>query len=80
MIYAWGRLLTAQRHMHGELSQSTCRDIVVLFTRLRMLCEKYSYQNVPDVSGIDPHVVINEMDIDIVQASMDDTDLYKDMK
>lgn len=79
LIYAWGKLLTAERGMDGELAQVTCRDLVVLFTRLTMLCDKYSYKNCSDMRGVDPHVIMNEMEIAMAEPVEEDVDVYRDL-
>lgn len=78
MIHAWGRLLVAERAMDGELAQYTCRDLTVLFTRLKKLCEQYSWENYPDVSGIDPHVIVNALDLEAAEPLPEpDVDIYR---
>jgi hypothetical protein len=80
MIAAFDDLLASQRRMDGELAQYTCRDITVLLTRLRIECERYSYENTGrDISDVDPHVVIESIDMEIVDAP-DDTDIWEGMQ
>jgi hypothetical protein len=80
MINAFDQLLSAERHMHGALSQPTCVDVTVLLVRLRMECEKYKYTLVRDVSGVDPHVIIASLDMDVsVPVAVEERDVYEDL-
>jgi hypothetical protein len=82
MIEAFDDLLSTQRRMEGELAQATCADVTVFLTALRLECEKYVYENYPDVSGLDPHVVIAALDLPVPGAvSSDDaeSDIYEDL-
>src|SRR5260370_11994304 len=56
-------MLTATRYMDGELAEWTWRDITTLLARVRVLCERYSFENVPDITGLDRHVIANELDL-----------------
>jgi hypothetical protein len=81
MIDAFDALLSMERRMEGELAQSTCSDIAVLLISLRLECAKYVYENVRDISGLDPHVVIASLDLPVPNAvPADDGDLYGDLR
>lgn len=76
MIKAFDLALSAERRMHGELAQSTCVDLTVLLVAWREVVERYSYENVPDVSGVSPHVVFEEMDMDVPRTVEPDHDEF----
>lgn len=80
MIRAFDNLLATQRYMHGALAQPTCTDITILLTVLRRACEKWSYENVKNVSGVDPHVIIGELDIDVPVVEEGELDIYGDLQ
>ncbi len=63
MINAFDLALSAQRRMHGALAQSTCVDLAQFLTQWRVVVERYSYENLRDVSAVDPHVVFAELDV-----------------
>jgi hypothetical protein len=81
MIDAFDKLLSAERHMHGALSQPTCVDVTVMLVRLRMECEKYKYTLVRDVSGVDPHVIVASLDMDVTLPVpvTEERDFYEDL-
>lgn len=75
MIAAFDRALSIERRMHGELAQPTCVDLTVLLARWASVCERYSYANWPDVTGLDPHVVFNELEMEPHEYGDDEFDL-----
>ncbi len=80
MIDAFDKLLSAERRMHGVLAQPTCVDVTVLLTSLRSVIERWSYENVPDVRGVDPHVVFDELDMEVPESPVGDQDIYGDLQ
>ena len=83
MITAFDKLLSRERRMHGRLAQPTCVDITHVLARLDAICERYSYENVPDVRGINPHIVMEEMDWQPYGSVVDaepDVDVYDSIR
>src|ERR1700722_20165838 len=63
MDRAYRYMMASMHHMDGELADSTAEDWTMLFVRGQAIQEKYSYANTgDDVSGINPHVVMDELD------------------
>lgn len=82
MITGFDNLLSAQRRMHGRLAQWTCIDITRILARLEVICERYSYESTgSDVTGINPHIVMEEIDWQPYDAvdPPEDLDIYKDL-
>ena len=81
-IEEWRKLLSAGRRMDGELAQHAYRDITLILVRIRVVMERYSFENTgSNVRGIDPHVILDELDFEIVQAPAEpDEDVYKHLQ
>lgn len=80
VIKAFDDWLSAERHMDGELAQATCKDMTVLLVLSRKACERYSYASCPDISGLDPHVIRDEVLGGAVVQEKEDVDVYEALR
>jgi hypothetical protein len=77
---AWALFLAAMHHMHGELADVTADDMTVFLTNGRLVMERYSWRNTgDDIEGISPHVVMDELGMDVPEES-GDQDIYDELQ
>jgi hypothetical protein len=69
--------IASMHYMHPELADTTAGDMTVLLARAQVICERYPYADFPDVTGLDLHIVRNELDLFAEPPPDDDTDIYK---
>jgi len=72
------------RKMDGRLAQSTYKDITMRLTRWRLAMERYSFENTGDTRGINPHVIMDEVEGDMpyvdAAPSEPDKDIYENLR
>jgi hypothetical protein len=80
MDRAYRYMMASLHHMDGELADVTANDWTVKFARGQAIQERYSFDKTgEDVSGINPHVVMDELDWPH-EEPIADADVYEELE